>query len=239
MTEKAHYATVHRIYFEEIRAAESLDLDRRPNGALSWKMGPSGPVGPNGYRLPANVWCAVGLYRDLEAAAAAIATRKEALPFLDEAAESWHGLLQPVMHRGECNHLDRERPGMILEASATDPGGVLLAMTTAGFRLGPNFRVERVIEFRRNVDLANEWMSQAEGCRASQVFTPHTVGDDGVTLSLWSSDAAMLNAAYRPGGHRLQLDRHQSEPMMDRSSFTRFRILSSLGEWNGQDPAAG
>ena len=58
MPEKAQYATVHRIRFHEVKTPEMLHLVGIPGGALSWKIGPSGEVGPNGYRLPADVWCA-------------------------------------------------------------------------------------------------------------------------------------------------------------------------------------
>jgi hypothetical protein len=49
--------------------------------------------------------------------------------------------------------------------------------------------------------MTNERMGKAEGCLAIRVFTPHTVGDDGFTMSIWRDDASMLTAAYRPGGH--------------------------------------
>jgi heme-degrading monooxygenase HmoA len=88
------------------------------------------------------------------------------------------------------------------------------------------------------VDLTNQWIGHAPGCIANQVFTPHTVGDDGVTMSIWRDDASMLAAAYQKGDHRSQLDRHKALPLFDRSSFTRFRILESRGSWNGSDPAA-
>lgn len=237
MADKARYATVHRMRFEGIRTPETLDLGRRPEGALSWKIGPSGEIGPDGYRLPAAVWCAIGLYRNLEDAADAMTAKQEFMPFLAEARESWHGLLLPILHRGECNYLEREEPDTIFEASQTDGGGMCMVVTTAGFVPGPDFRVERVIDFRRNVDLTNEWMGQAPGCLANQVFTPHTVGDDGCTMSIWTDDAAMLAAAYRPGGHRAQIDRHKEAAVMDRSSFTRFRILEANGEWDGRNPA--
>jgi hypothetical protein len=71
---------------------------------------------------------------------------------------------------------------------------------------------------------------------ASQVFTPHTVGDDGVTMSIWRSDAVMIGAMYKPGTHRTQLDRYKSEKTADRTSFTRFRMLRTLGRWDGTDP---
>lgn len=70
-------------------------------------------------------------------------------------------------------------------------------------------------------------MAKADGCPASQLFTPHTVGDDGFTMSIWRDGASMWTATFRPGLHHSQLDRHERQALMDRSSFTRFRILET------------
>jgi hypothetical protein len=238
MFEKARYATAHWLRFQEVTTPEQLSLSGRPEGALSWKIGPCGPVGPNGYRLPSNIWCAVGLFRDVAAARAAFDGKRLFMPFVSSATESWHQLLLPIRHHGECNHIDRECPGELFEVPSTDPGGPVMVITTAGFRFGPELKMERVIEFRRNVDVVDAWIQQAEGCLASKPFTPHTIGDDGFTMSVWRDDACMLNASYRAGAHRMQIDRHKSENAFDRSSFTRFRILDACGQWDGRDPIA-
>jgi len=230
---KAAYATAHRIRFPQITTPEAIQLTGRPAGALSWKIGPSGPVGPDGYRLPGDVWCAVGLYLERSHAQQALENLQDFMPFLGTASESWHALLLPVMHRGECNHLDREAPGTLFEVSQSDPGGRCMVITTAGFVFVPDLKIERVIDFRRNVDLTSDWMRTAEGCLVTQVFAPHTYGDDGFTMSVWRDDASMMAAAYRTGVHRSQIERHKSENVFDRSSFTRFRILDSRGSWAG------
>ena len=137
MAEKARYATAHRIRFPNVTTPEMLPLSASPAGALSWKIGPSGPVGPDGYRLPAEVWCAVGLYHDSDAAETALHTREQIMPFLADAIESWHAVLMPIAHKGECNHLDREHPGRLFDVGEPDPGGVCMVITTAGFIFGP------------------------------------------------------------------------------------------------------
>jgi hypothetical protein len=236
VAEKARYATAHRIRFPNITTPEMLQLSGSPADALSWKIGPSGPVGPDGYRLPADVWCAVGLYQKSDAAETALHSREHFMPFLADVIESWHAVLMPVAHKGECNHLDRDHPGRLFDVGRADPGGVCMVITTAGFVFGPELKIERVIDFRRNVDATNEWMAKADGCLVSQVFTPHTVGDDGFTMSIWRDDVSMLAAAYRAGFHRSQIDRHKAENVFDRSSFTRLRVVDSCGLWNGQNP---
>jgi len=151
-----------------------------------------GPVGPNGYRLPSNVWCAVALFDDREAAEATLATHER--------------------------------------------HGALFVMTTAGVRVGPALDMARVIDFRVHVDKVHAWLQTVDGRVASQVFAPHTVGDDGVTMSLWRSDAAMVNAMYRPGTHRTQIERQKRDVLADRTSFTRLRVLQTRGRWGGVDP---
>lgn len=164
MPDKARYATVHRARFRDVTTPDTLDLSGSPAGALSWKIGPSGPVGPDGYRLPDNVWCAMGLYRDAGPAVSALQRRDQFMPFLRDAVESWHALLVPFAHKGECNHLDRDQPGSMFEIGAAEPGGTCLVITTAGFNFGPDLKIERVINFRRNMDMTNEWMRLADGC---------------------------------------------------------------------------
>ena len=107
VAEKALYATAHRIRFRQITTPEMLQLSESPGDALSWKVGPSGPVRPDGYRLPADVWCAVGLYGDSDSAKTALQLRERFMPFLRDAVESWHAVLMPFAHKGECNHLDQ------------------------------------------------------------------------------------------------------------------------------------
>src|SRR5665213_144536 len=235
-TRRARFATTHWIKFPEVVTPDQLNLSGYPTGCLSWKFGPDGPVGPNGYRLPSNVWCGVALFDDLSAANSALDSNEHHLPFLSTAVESWHALLVPIVHRGECNHIERFGPGPIFDTESRDPGGALFVMTTAGFHAGPELDPARLIDFRVHVDRVHGWLKSADGRVASQVFTPHTVGDDGVTMSIWRDDPSMVTTMYKPGTHRTQIDRYKSEKTADRTSFTRFRALRTCGLWDGTDP---
>jgi hypothetical protein len=235
MTRNARFATIHWIRFPQIVTPDQLPLSSYPAACLSWKIGPDGPIGPDGNRLPSNIWCGVALFDERGSGESAFEAQ-EHLPALSTAIESWHALLVPVAHRGECNHLERTNPGLIFDTATQDPGGPLLVMTTAGFNRGPELDMERVIDFRVHVDRVHDWLKSVTARVASQVFTPHTVGDDGVTMSVWQSDAAMVAAMYRPGTHRTQIDRYKRETTADRTSFTRFRALRTSGQWGGADP---
>jgi len=238
MNEPCRWVTLHWLRFPDIRTPATLDLSRQPVGSMAWKIGADGAAAPDGSRLPSAVWCAVGLYRERMDAEAAVADPGAYLPFLGEATEAWHALLLPVAHRGECNHLDRDHPGPMLAVHEHDPGGPLVAMTTAGFILGPQLDMARVADFRRNVDRVRATVAAAEGNVARQVFAPHTPGDDGVTMTVWRDDAAMSAFAYRPGEHRGQIDRYKREPTCDRTSFSRLRAVRTSGSWEGRCPVA-
>ena len=60
MSALGNWATIHWIRFSEITTTEMLDLSAHPGGATSWKIGPDGQTGPDGNRLPSDVWCGVG-----------------------------------------------------------------------------------------------------------------------------------------------------------------------------------
>ena len=230
----ARFATVHWWDYGRVTTPEELALTESPVRSTCFKIGADGPLGPTGARLPSNVWCAVAMFDDRAAANAALADYERFLPGVEAAVEHWHALLLPVAHRGECNHFERTNPRSLFEASPVDPGGPLFVMTTAGFN--PPVDIARLIEFRVHVDKVRAWIDPADGRVASQVFAPHTLGDDGVTMTLWRNDAAMIDTMYRPGFHRTQVERHKREILADRTSFTRFRVLATHGTWGGSDP---
>lgn len=76
-------------------------------------------------------------------------------------------------------------------------------MTTAGFDPGPRFSLDRVIDFRRNVDAARESMAEAPGSIHILVFSPHVRGDDGAVHAF--PRAAIRGHLARRGSARLDL----------------------------------
>jgi hypothetical protein len=236
LAQKARFATVHLLRFPAITTAEQLALTDAPRGAMSWKIGPGGRVGPDGRRLPSDTWSGVGLFAELAEAEHAFQNKEAFMPFLAGAQESWHLLLRPFRHHGACNYIERETPGELFEVSEESCGGPLVVVTTAGYTLGFEANLDRVIAFRHKVDHVGNWMKDLEGCLISRAFTHHTVGYDGFTVSVWRSDEDMLCASYRAGAHRTYMDGHKASSDFDRSSFTRFRVVESSGAWDGRDP---
>jgi hypothetical protein len=186
--------------------------------------------------LGTDIWCGVAFFEHLAQAKAAFESDEFDISVRTDPCERWQGLLLPVAHQGECNHLDVAAPGAMFEVAAEDPGGPLLVMTTAGFNLRSRSDFQRLVDFRRRVERMREVVAAADGSLAHQVFSPSIPGQDGVTMSIWRDDTSMLRFAYRQGQHRAEVDRQNSRRTVDRSSFTRFRVLRSSGQWNGVDP---
>jgi hypothetical protein len=77
------------------------------------------------------------------------------------------------------------------------------------------------------------WYGTLPGNIVRANFNLRYLGVDGLTFTLWRDDAAMADAAYKAGIHRIQVDRYKTEHTADRSSFTRTRLLRSTGTWDG------
>jgi hypothetical protein len=159
------------------------------------------------------------------------------LGFTADAQRSWHGLLHPIAHRGEINWFSMEQENVVLVPADNDPGGRLVVLTTAGYDPLPPDDLQadmpRRIAFASNVERVRGWYATLPGNLATGVFNFALLGTDGMTFSVWQDDAAMMEAAYRNGTHRTQVDRYKSEKTADRTSFTRARLVQSSGAWHG------
>jgi heme-degrading monooxygenase HmoA len=160
--------------------------------------------------------------------------------WLEDAQEVWTGVLEPFRHHGAANYLDRANPGLLFEsmppADTTHRG--VVALTTSGWRVEEGLDMNRVREFGAGVLAVRASMTGVPGLRSQQsFFFPGVIEWDPITLTFWRDEQAIRAFAYGQGSHRRQLDRHRSEGLADRTSFTRFRVLSSDGSWYGQDPA--
>jgi heme-degrading monooxygenase HmoA len=209
-------------------------MDARPQGCAGWKFGPDEAASQAVGRSASNVWCGIGLFEDLPSAEKALEAPAAHVPSLGDASEAWHALLCPTAHHGETNLLTPQQPGALFNTHAHDSGGALFVITTAGFDLRAKSDFARLIDFRRRVQAMRPVIAEAPGSVAHQVFAPQDPGDDAITMSLWREEASMIQFAYRAGPHRVELDRQKREQTVDRSSFTRFRVLRSAGRWNGR-----
>lgn len=180
----------------------------------------------------------LGLHEDAEAARRFVDDRPA---WVDEAREVWSGILEPFRHHGACNYLDPAKPGLLfpsmMPAGLVD--GPVVSLTTSGWNVGESLDMNRVREFGAGVLAVRASMTGVQGLRSQQsFFFPGVLDYDPITVTFWRDEACIRAFAYGQGSHRRQLDRQRAEGLADRTSFTRFRILSSSGTWYGADPAA-
>lgn len=229
--------TFHRFHFGEARKAREW-RPAAPQTAAHWLCGPARPVGIskliNGV---SPIWFGLGFYRDLSEAEKILVAHADHLPDCAQAKEAWHALLIPISHKGETNWFGEIASTSIIRPVATDPGGPLVVLTSAGYQVLPpeqlTLDLPRRLDFIANVDRVLEWFASVPGNLARENYEVGKPTTDGLTFSLWESDSDMMRAAYQAGPHRTQLERLRTERIADRTSFTRARVARRIGTWQG------
>jgi hypothetical protein len=233
------WLTVHRVRFDRPVDAKTGGIAGPARAALTL-IGPDSRLDASGLRESfSDVWGGIAFYEDRAAAEAAL-DDPATLPDCAAAVEAWHGLLCPISHRGETAWFGdlKDADRFVPAGRDHDPGGRLVVLTSAGFNDLPRDQLmadmPRRIDFLRNVDRVVDWYATLPTNLARANFSVRAMGHiDGLTVSVWESDEAMTAAAYKPGVHRVQIDRYKTEHTADRSSFTRCRLLQAKGSWDG------
>ncbi len=233
---KAAIATVQLARFARLRDAGPAPDGQLPGTVFCNVAADTRAAGTEPASQQAVAFLILGLHDDASSAEHFLANRAA---WLDDAHETWSGILEPLRHHGAANYLDRTNPGLVFDACTPAdpaPGGVV-ALTTVGWNLGEGLDMNRVREFGAGVAAVRASMTGVAGLRTQQsFFFPGVIECDPLTLSFWQDEASIRAFAYGQGSHRRQLDRHREDPQADRTSFTRFRALRSAGTWYGEDP---
>jgi hypothetical protein len=235
---KAAIASVQLARFDRLREAGPLPEGRAPGTVFSNVAADSRAAATEPGSQQAFTFLILGLHEDVASAQRFLADRAA---WLDDAQERWSGILEPFRHHGAANYLDRANPGLLFESMmpADLADGAVVALTTVGWNVGEGLDMNRVREFGAGVLAVRASMTGVPGLRSQQsFFFPGVLECDPITLTFWRDEASIRAFAYGQGSHRRQLDRHRAEGLADRTSFTRFRVLSSAGTWYGVDPAA-
>ena len=238
MTPDRHdWVTLHRLRFAHPVSAGARPVPPAP-GASVWRVCPHQSVGEDGLvTRRSDVWGALGIWPDKDAAEAAMDDPATVLPWLSETVSAWHCLALPVAHRGQVNWRGTVEDGAAIRPAPDDPGGALIVVTSAGFDSPPEEILPRIGRFVAGVSEVLDWYGTLPSNLRRAVFNGGHDGREGFTLSIWRSDAAMVEAAYHPGRHRARMEDSRAGRLMDRSSFTRLRAIRSHGDWDG-DPLA-
>jgi len=213
-----------------------------PAGAEIWRCAPDLKIDADD-RISAchDIWGGFALFADRARAEGLFADPGAALPFLADAVEAWHALAVPHLHRGSVRWRMALEHDSAVRVAPRDPGGPLVVLTSAGFE-DPHLPAQqaRIRRFSAGVRAVHDDLPGRAGLLRRAVFSSGSVdGREGCTMTLWRSDAEMVEAAYGPGVHREILAANRARAMMDRSAFTRGRIVASRGSWDGADPVAG
>jgi hypothetical protein len=234
-TSDDRYVSIHLARVEEITTLTS-DSAHAPDGEpSSWLLGADeGMHGSEFASQRSTVFVAVGTHQTEESARVCAAA---VVPEFAGTSETWSAVLRPTRSHGSCNWVD----GGHFDASGERASGPIAVMTSVGWDLGPGFRLERAIDFGEAVGRVRTamWSGPVDGMTSHQSFVfPGMLDHDGITFTTWRDEAAAVAFAYRPGAHKVEMDRFRLDETADRTSFTRLRPIETHGTWYGSDPFA-
>jgi hypothetical protein len=237
---RASFASLHLARFEALRASEDPACEDWP-GVLFCEVGAdSRAAGVDPASREAFVFVVLGLHADLASAERLVDDRTAAAPWLDEAAETWSGVLQPFRHKGTASYLTPGEPDKFLDPLAEPPPAEspTVVLTSIGWDKD-GLDMARVADIALGTGAVRASMTAVPGlyCQHS-FFFPGVLAHDVMTLTFWETGAAVHAFAYQHGPHRRQMDRYRATNNADRTSFTRFTVLRSQGTWYGADPFA-
>lgn len=129
------WITFHRVQFAQAVSATERSFPPVPGAAL-WRFGPQPTLSPDGVLSPlSEIWGGFSIWPSRAEAEAMMADPAAAMPWLSETAAAWHCLAVPFAHRGEVNWRGIVESGTAIRPAATDPGGPLAIITSAGFNV--------------------------------------------------------------------------------------------------------
>ncbi|MCA8830450.1 spheroidene monooxygenase [Hymenobacter pini] len=141
--------------------------------------------------------------------------------------EIWTARLAPVKSHGlwdGVNPFDYET-----ETQAAD--GPMLVLTRASIRW------QKTPRFWRYVAPVSATVADAPGVRAAIGLGELPIVRQA-TVSLWESQQAMQDYAYRSPKHKEVIRLTRQENWYGEELFARFRVLDAEGTWDGHNPAA-
>lgn len=160
----------------------------------------------------------------------------EGFPAPDGTEEHWSLALEPYAHRGAVDWSGKGPADPFFETLGPRPSRdvPIVTMTSFGFPVPTAYLADFGRAMMRTRRSARETPAILDDIqfqhRAAAALDP-------LTFTVWQSEQAAMDWAYRTGTHRTVMDWFRESGMPLRSSFTRLSILASRGRWGGEDRA--
>lgn len=210
----------------------SPPLLRRVPGLQFFKLLGSG--GTDGFGLSPN-WDRYGLLAVWDSAAAAAAFEAGALwaEYGRRSREQWRAVLQPLKAHGLW---DGQNPfAAAVETGGPVPAGLPVAvLTRASIRW---LKTPRFWRFAGAGAAPLRALAEAPGVRLAVGLGELPVVRQA-TFSVWESEQAVQDYAYRDARHREVIQLTRRENWYSEELFARFWVLSSAGTLDGRNPLA-
>lgn len=237
----ASHVSLHLARFDAIRAAGAFDVRDRQGVLFCGVAADTRAAGTEPASQQAFAFAMLGLHGDAASAQRLFEDWRSVAPWMTEAREVWSAVLQPFRHKGEANYLNRMQPGSLFDPVALLAAPSLdtpfVSITTSGWHVSPELDMNRVREFSTGVLAVRASMTAMPGLHSQQsFFFPRGLEYDPATITIWKNQTALTEFAYGPGVHRLQMERQQERNLADRTSFSRYTVISKQGTWYGSCP---
>jgi hypothetical protein len=215
--------------FAETLSARS-DQSEHPVGALAHIAGSEvawEPTGQPGRRRDIRSW--LTFWPDEVSAAAFVERRDAHIPLLGTAVDSIAALLLPYATHGEVTWFGGTPQPMVLSLAPRpgkpDPVFVITSVGLGGLGAG-------AVAFGQGNYAIRKAIGQQDGLRFEAQLLPDDPTMDGPTLSLWDTEASVIRFAYLDEPHKSAMKVKDHKDLV-RASFTRCRVRSVVGSWNG------
>lgn len=170
-----------------------------------------------------STYCLLGVWENEGAADRFFAQSEVWKAFVQHAEEQWTVYALATRARGLWS---KQQPFVTYPEEAG--AGIKVALTRASIRWS------RLPDFWRHVPQTSRAIAEAEG-----VLFSKGVGElpfvQQATLSIWESEEAMRQFAYRDKAHREVVQKTVKRRWYSEELFASFRPLRSTGSWRGGD----
>lgn len=169
-------------------------------------------------------------WRDENSAEQFMDRRTDHIPLLARAGDVSVAVLQPFATHGDVNWIDT--PAAPLDFSLAQRPEItapVFIITSAGFgKIGAG-----AIAFGQGTHKVRNAIQDQEDVRFEGQILADDLRIDGVTLSLWNNQSAVMDFAYKNDPHKTAMGITDHEDVV-RGSFTRCLVKSFNGVWQGE-----